>query len=113
MLPVGFKAIVTRLDAGTFTSLLRGLLQAEADKLGMPANALVLSEALTEGDGGLDARMDDVPAASQTIPAGLVGFQFKAYKSKSIGAKEFEGELTKAGPTRVLSEGGTYVLAWQ
>jgi hypothetical protein len=113
MLPVGFKSIVTRLDAGTLTALMRGLLQAESDALGMPANALVVSEALNEGDGGLDARIDEVPDSSQTIRAGLVGFQFKAYKTKTISATEIEKELAKAGPTRVLKAGGNYVLVWE
>jgi hypothetical protein len=113
VLPAGYKAIVTRLDAATFTSLLRGLLQAEAESLGLPANTVVVSDALTEGDGGLDARVENVPEHSQTLPVGLVGFQFKAYKKKTIGSTEFETEIAKAGPTRILKARGTYVLAWQ
>jgi hypothetical protein len=113
VLPVGFKAIVTRLDAGTLTELMRGLLQAEADRLGLPANAVVVSEALTEGDGGLDGRIDAVPEESQNIPEGLVGFQFKAYKAKTISPAELEEELVKPGPTRIVKDGGTYVLVWQ
>jgi len=77
-LPVDFKAIVTRLDPGTLTALMARLLQAEAERIGMPAEAVVVSDALTDADGGLDARVDDTPAESERIPPGLSGFQFKA-----------------------------------
>jgi hypothetical protein len=113
MLPVWFKSIVTRLDAGSLTTLMRGLLQAEADRLGLPPNAVVVSDALTEADGGLDARMHDVPAESQYIPIGLVGFQFKARKTKTVGNLDLDQELAKPGPTRILKDEGTYVLVWQ
>jgi hypothetical protein len=112
-LPVGFKAIVTRLDAGTLTSLLARLLQAETDRLRMPAGSVVVSEALTDADDGLDARIDETPDESQHIPSGLSGFQFKAYKTKAVSALKLDEELARPGPTRVIENGGTYVLVWQ
>jgi hypothetical protein len=113
MLPPGFKAIVSRLDAGSLTQLMRGLLQAEAARLGLPTDAVVASDVLTAADGGLDARIDDVPETSQTIPPGLVGLQFKAVKSTAPSSLDLSTELAKPGPTRVLRSGGTYVLVWQ
>ena len=114
MLPIDIKAIITRLDPGDFTSLLGMLLSAERIRLGMPAISLVLSDAITVGDGGLDAVMTGVPADGPSpvnLRPGLVGFQAKATKKSGPSAFGLDAELKQPGPVRVLREGGTYVLA--
>ncbi|UUY05510.1 hypothetical protein LRS13_08330 [Svornostia abyssi] len=114
MLSLSFRRNVTRLDAGTLTTLMSALLTAEAARLNMPPNAVVVSQALNDADGGLDARIDEVPVAPDNLlPSGLVGFQFKARKSKTFSNEELRAELAKPGPTRILQQRGTYVLVVQ
>lgn len=118
MLPVAeLKLLIARLDAGSLTSLVSSLLLAEAARLKLAPNAVVMSDDLNEADEGLDARIDDVPAATpdgsaRNLPAGLVGFQLKAVKRKHPSALKLDQELSKPGPRTVLQTGGTYVLVW-
>jgi hypothetical protein len=114
MLPADIKQLIARLDPGTFNAFVGGLLAAESERLGMPPGSLIMSDAITENDGGLDALMRDVPALEvdpQTpFPAGEVGWQLKSTRLKVPSAFELATELPKPGPKRVLSGGGAYVL---
>jgi hypothetical protein len=116
MLPAEIKQLIARLDPGSFTAFVEGLLSAEAARLGMPPGSLVMSDALTENDEGLDARLPNIPGLApdgkkSVLPAGpLAGFQLKATRKKQPSAFELSDELDKPGPRQVLSSGGTYVL---
>ena len=111
------KALIARLDPGSFTTFISGLLLAEGYRVGLNANALVVSDALTENDEGLDALAAAVPDHAgaeppSPLPTGLVGFQLKTTSEKRPGALRLPRELRQPGPKRVLVEGGTYVLVW-
>jgi hypothetical protein len=114
MLPAHIKPLIARLDAGSFTAFVEGLINAEAGRLGMPATSVVMSDALTDNDAGLDARLEAVPAATDglasAIPTGAVGLQLKATKRKTPSAFDLPTELRKEGPRTLLAGGGTYVL---
>ena len=116
VLPAEIKQLIARLDPGSFTAFVEGLLSAESARLGMPPGSLVMSDALTENDGGLDARLDEIPefapdGTRSALPVGsLDGFQLKATKNKQPSAFQLSKELRKPGPQRVLNSGGTYVL---
>jgi hypothetical protein len=112
MLPLDFKSILARLDPTTFTVLMGRLLVAEAHRLGLPADSVVYSDALHEGDGGLDATTTGITTETRFLPVGEAGFQFKTTKSKKPGDLRLPSEFRKPGPTRILKSGGTYVLAW-
>jgi hypothetical protein len=115
MLPADIKELIARLDPGSFTAFVEGLLAAEAGRLQMPPTSFVMSDALTENDEGLDARLTDVPGAppdgpASAIPAGAVGLQLKASRRKQPSAFGLPVELRKEGPKRLLTENGAYVL---
>ena len=113
MLPVELKKIITRLDPGDFTAFVEVLLSAERARLAMPLDALVMSDALSENDGGLDARLVGVPQDQPppaTLPFGTVGIQVKATKKKGPSAFDLVTELRKPGPKKLFREAGTYVL---
>lgn len=116
MLPAEIKQLIARLDPGSFTSFVEALLSAESGRIGLPPGSLVMSDALTENDGGLDARMVNVPEAApnrdiSVLPAGAVaGFQLKATRKKQPSAFDLSTELRKPGPSMVLSSGGAYIL---
>ena len=108
------KALIARLDPGSFTTFVGSLLMAEAGRIGMPPTALVMSDAITEADEGLDAVLDDVPPTvlipTSAFPEGLVGLQLKATKKKAPSTFKLGKELRKKGPKRIISTGGTYIL---
>jgi hypothetical protein len=106
VLPPGFKAILSRIDAGTLNALMGALLRLHSDKLGLAADGFVGSDELTATDGGLDALLRDVPAGAPLVPAGEAGFQFKAHKGTSVARLKLDNEANKPGPTRVLNAGG-------
>lgn len=87
MLPFGFKDVIARLDPTTFTALMGRLLSAEAASIGLPAGAVVTSDALTEADGGLDALIEAAVGDDQDlgrfIPGLPSGFQFKTNRDKN------------------------------
>jgi hypothetical protein len=116
VLPFGFKDVIARLDPTTFTVLMGRLLAAEAQRLGLGAGAVVTSDALTEGDGGLDARVAGPSAGDdggRHLPQEESGFQFKTNRDKNKpGVLRLPKEIKRPGPTAVLKNGGTYVLAW-
>lgn len=111
MLPPGFVEILGRLDPGTLTALVRALLQAEAARMGMAADALTISERVNDVDGGLDAELDGVPP-DQLLPEGLCGFQLKASKTKAPSRLSLDEELEKPLVVDLFARGGTYVLVW-
>src|SRR5437762_11871283 len=105
MLPAHIKELIARLDSGSLTAFVEGLISAEAARLGTSFNNVVMSDQLTENDGGLDAIISSVPATeiegpSAQIPPGLVGFQLKATRRTNPGAFELPAELRKPGPVR-------------
>ena len=117
MLPAEIKTAIARLDPGSFTAFVEGLLLAERARLVLPPNAVVLSDAITEADEGLDGRVDGVPenapdGSGSNLPAGLVGLQLKTTRRKQPSALGLSAELKKPGPTRILENQGTYVLVW-
>lgn len=105
------KTLVTRLDAGSFASLMGRLLGAEAKKQGVKAGGFRASDELTDPDGGLDAIVEGVPeeADHTFLETGTNGFQFKT-TGKSPAALKVATELIKPGPTNVLVRGGRYVM---
>jgi hypothetical protein len=115
VLPADIKALIARLDSGSFTTFVEALVVAEAMRLEMSPDRIVISDALTDNDEGLDGELTDVPPGPPSgplsaIPAGLVGLQFKATKRKTPSAFGLDEELAKPGPLKVLAAGGTYVL---
>ena len=117
VLPAVSKPLIARLDPGSFTAFVEGLLAAERARLRLPPNALVSSDEIAQADGGLDGRLDGVPAAAPDntpalLPSGDLGFQFKAVRKKQPSALGLDDELEKPGARRILSAGGTYVLVW-
>lgn len=117
MLLAEAKQFIARLDPGSATALLGALLSAECTRLYVPAEALVISDAITEPDEGLDARVDGVPETAPTppppaLPPGTVGLQLKTTRRKQPSALGLADELAKPGPRRVLEDGGHYVLVW-
>jgi hypothetical protein len=115
VLPAVIKELIGRLDPGSCTAFVEGLVTAEAARLGMPSANMVMSDALTENDGGLDALLRDVPVEApqppgSTFPAGEVGLQVKSTRRKQPSAFGLATELRKAGPKRILLTGGAYVL---
>jgi hypothetical protein len=117
LLPAEIKQLVARLDPGSFTSFVAALVAAEAARLGMPPGSVVMSDALTENDEGLDGLLRDVPEAasldpSSPLPPGLVGLQLKTISRKQPSALGIADELRRPGPRRVLGSGGTYILVW-
>jgi hypothetical protein len=111
------KPLIARLDPGSFTLFVEGLLQAERERLKLPLNAVVLSGALSEADGGLDGRVDGVPdkapdGSPAQLPDGTLGLQLKTNKRKQPSVLKLDQELARPGPTRILREGGTYILVW-
>lgn len=115
-MPIGAKEIITRLDPGALTDLVTRLLSAELGRLGAAAGTLIMSGDLTEADGGLDGLIRHSPSvagdgsASLLPSAGQLGIQSKATKQKAPSAFDLKKELEKPGPTRVLTEGGSYLL---
>jgi len=117
VIPAEIKKLIGRLDPGSFTALMGALVTAEATTLGIAPDRIVMSDALTENDEGLDGILYDVPnssglSPSSALPSGLVGLQFKTTRRKQPTALKLSEELRKTGPRRVLISGGTYVLAW-
>jgi hypothetical protein len=119
MLPAHLKPLIARLDPGSLTSFVGGLLSAEVARLGMPISSLAISDQISDADEGLDAILTGVPerdpqaSGGVTIPEGEVGFQLKAIRSgKSPSVLKIQKELSKPGPRRILQSGGTYVLVW-
>jgi hypothetical protein len=114
MLPVDIKARIARLDPGSLTALVGALLSVEAARIGLSPANLVLSDALTTRDEGLDGLLVDVPAEAveppTLLPEGLSGIQIKGSKATAVSSLDLQIELRKPGPKRVLSERGTYVL---
>ncbi|MCB1245792.1 MAG: ATP-binding protein, partial [Acidimicrobiia bacterium] len=115
MLAASVKQLVERLDPGSFTEFIEALVMAEAARLGVAPTDVVVSDAIFEGDEGLDAYLRNVPASEagepkSPIPTGEVGLQLKAGRGKSPSSFGLADELTKPGPMRVLSGGGTYIL---
>jgi hypothetical protein len=111
------KTLIPRLDPGSFTSFVEGLLLAERARLGLPFNALVLSDAITEADEGLDARLEGVPEEAPDgtpaqLPAGNLGLQLKTVGRKQPSALALDTELARPGPRRTLESGGTYIVVW-
>ncbi|MFV1991272.1 MAG: hypothetical protein ACC652_11090, partial [Acidimicrobiales bacterium] len=110
------KPLIARLDPGTFTAFVGGLLATEALHVGLSPAQVVMSDAISEPDGGLDAILEDVPSHGTGLrPAtdlveGRMGFQLKAARRKTPSAFELAKELRKPGPKRLLVNGGTYVL---
>jgi hypothetical protein len=105
---------IARLDPGSFTAFAEALLAAEVGRLGIDPWRFTMSNALTENDAGLDARLVDVPALDidpkQQLPPGLIGLQLKSTRLKRPGDFRLPVELRKAGPTQLLLDDGTYVL---
>jgi hypothetical protein len=117
VLPADIKRAIARLDPGSFTAFVEGLLLAERARLALPPNAVVLSDAITEADEGLDGRVEAVPeyapdGSRSNLPVGLVGLQFKTTRRKQPSALKLDDELAKPGPTKILERRGTYVLVW-
>ena len=117
VLPAEIKTAIARLDPGSFTAFVEGLLLAERARLGLAPNAVVLSDAITEADEGLDGRVEGVPeyapdGSASNLPAGLVGLQLKTTHRKQPSSLGLRDELEKPGPIRILEADGTYVLIW-
>ena len=113
----GIKALITRLDAGTFAVLMGKLVVAEAKRLGVAVQDIIVSEALTEPDKGLDARVRNVaipPGGGRRtfLWEGSNGFQFKTTNVKNAGSLGLKAELARPGPSALLRDGGIYVLCW-
>lgn len=118
MLPAHLKPIIARLDPGSLTSFVGGLLSAEVSRLNMPISSLTISDQLTDADEGLDALLTGVPPPGShpgavVLPQGDVGFQLKAIRrGKTPSVLGLDEELSKKGPQRILQSGGTYILVW-
>jgi hypothetical protein len=114
VLPADIKELIARLDPGSFNAFVGGLLAAETERLSLPATSLVMSDAIDESDGGLDALIKDVAASDlqppSSFPQGEIGLQLKSQRRKAPNAFGLAGELRKPGPKRVLATGGTYIL---
>jgi hypothetical protein len=117
MLLADIKERISRLDPSLFTAFVEALVSAEASRIGMDPSAVVISDQITVGDGGLDAVLrrpspaGSVSGVTETaIPEGETGLQLKATKKTAPSAFELDTELRKPGPKRILSGGHTYVL---
>jgi hypothetical protein len=115
VLPAELKLLIGRLDPGSFTAFVEGLLSAERARLQIPPENLVMSDALTENDEGLDAFLAAVPPTApdgspSMLPTGDSGLQLKATKKKAPSDFDLPKELRRPGAKRVLADGGTYVL---
>lgn len=104
-------APVGRLDPGSLTAFAGALLQAEAERLGLPADAVVFSQELTVADGGLDVVIRGVHPGG-LLPAGTSGWQLRTTKGTAPSALDLPGEMKKPGVAELLGSGGTYVLLW-
>jgi len=116
MLPANAKELIARLDPGSFTALVESLLVREAARAGVPLADVVMSDAITEADEGLDGLLRAVPTTDLTpvcpLPSGEVGIQLKTVRRKWPGDLRLPKELAKPGPRRVLTGGGTYIVVW-
>ncbi len=99
---------IEQLDAAAFADLLNRLLEAEADRNGLPQEAVETTEKITAKDAGIDARVRGRPTEwSKWLPSGLVAVQ---YKSGGIDPAELREEFQKGGVQEVVRQGGSYVV---
>jgi hypothetical protein len=99
---------IVGLDESGAVALVRSLLQAEANRLGLPQGAFRMTGIVKAKDRGVDGH-SDFPAHGVTpLPTGPQTWQVKATQNKPDLAKE----LSKEGVIEDLHAGRNYVLAW-
>ena len=97
-------SLLADLDAKTGTALLSNLLRCEAARLSLPLQQVVISSRTSAKDGGIDAKVEQVPADAGLLKKGNSYFQIKTGASfkpwlKSHLLKELFGAAT-ASPSK-------------
>src|SRR6266513_4193747 len=111
------------LDVKSGTALIASLLRCEATRLALPMQKVVISSQTSTKDGGIDAKVEDVPAGAALLKKGSSYFQiktgasFKPWMRKHLvkelfgkpHARPAKGRLGKE-VKRSLDKKGRYVL---
>ena len=90
-----------------FVDVMNRLLKAEAQRFGIPTQAVNTTMRLNDPDGGIDARIEHsltLPPISH-IPEGLSVWQYKHGDSSS---QKIRNESLKPGVQNAIDQGGTY-----
>jgi hypothetical protein len=96
--------LLSDLDAKAGTTLLSNLLRCEAARLSLPLQRVVISSRTSAKDGGIDAKVEQVPADASLLKKGNAYFQiktgasFKPWLKKHL-LKELFGSST-ASPSK-------------
>ena len=105
------------LGADRAVEFFRRLLWAEAKRVGIGRNVILVPDCINVGDGGIDAYVDGAtPATDEVIPNGTNGFQIKASDLLPASCKKELHEGNDLGRPiqpeirRILDANGTYVL---
>jgi hypothetical protein len=101
---------IENLTEPEFLDVLNRLLKAEAQKFGIPVQAVNTTMRSDDPDGGIDARIENsltLPSSCR-IPEGISVWQFKHGDSSP---KEITGETQKTGVQVAIDEDGTYCYA--
>lgn len=90
-----------------FVEVLNKLLKAEAQKFGVPIQAIDATMRLNDPDGGVDAKIDHNVSLPQDcrIPEGLSVWQ---YKHGDSSPQEIRDEGLKPGVQNAIDQGGSY-----
>ncbi len=98
---------VKQLGPVAFADFLNRLLQAEADRQGLPPSAVETTDLINDPDAGIDARVQGPSKEwSKWLPPGLAAIQ---YTTRNIGPKGLQKEFRKRGVQEVAKTGGSYV----
>ncbi|MDR3606237.1 MAG: hypothetical protein P4M08_02525 [Oligoflexia bacterium] len=110
------KSLLT-LEPSEAVTFLRRLLWAEAKRVNIAQNLIMVPSCINVADGGIDAKIENAePTSTDVIPKGTTGFQVK---NKHVTAGEAAREVHKGeklendlkdGVVKLMNEGGTYIL---
>lgn len=113
---------ISGLDSKRAVELVADLLWAEARRLGAPTTAVHVSTRINVADGGVDARVDELPVPTGSfLSSGQIAFQiktgdtFKPWQKASLRKELFgNGAISKASLAESVREclkaGGLYIL---
>lgn len=115
--------LLGEMDAKAGTALICSVLRCEATRLQLPLQRVVISSKISTVDGGIDAKLEDIPGSASLLKKGSSYLQVKTGKSfkpwlKPHLLKELFGK-TDAKPSRArlgnevrrcLQKNGRYVL---
>src|SRR5882672_2888384 len=111
------------MDAKSGTALICSILRCEATRLQIPIQNVVISSKLSAKDGGVDAKVEDVPNAAHLLKKGSsylqikTGTSFKPWLKPQLLKELFGKKIAKPSKPRLgkeirtcLGKNGRYVL---